>query len=320
MQIRFGYVAIALNLKESSTSKTITLRNLVKIQDPEHKISRLQRITQENLNNLLRVIRYNVDEKIHVYRLTSKLIPFATFPLELDWDYINLFADEFKTLGQLISSSSMRVSAHPDHFIVLNSPHEKVFEASAKDLEYHDNIFNAMGLNEEFKLVLHLGGYYGNKIESIKRFIYNFNRLPAKIRSRIVLENDDIIYTAEEVLKVCQEIKLPMVLDVHHHTCNPSLNLSEILPEIWDSWSKGAPKIHISSPKDQKHSRYHADYIEASNLIDFFNVAQQINKDFDVIVEAKMKDRAVFRLVEEVTKHSEVTLIDPTTIKVGGHP
>jgi len=207
MEIRFGYVAIALNLNNSSTSKTITLKNLEKIAGTEPKLTKLCRITSENLENALRVIRYNMEEKIHIYRLTSKLVPFATYPLEFEWNYIDIFKNQLERIGNLIKTSSIRVSAHPDHFTVINSPDEKVFNNSVKDLEYHASIFNAMGLEKEHKLVTHLGGFYGDRNQSIARFKENFLRLPQGVKSRIVLENDDKIYTAKEVLRVCQELR-----------------------------------------------------------------------------------------------------------------
>jgi len=313
MFVRFGYVAIALNLENASTSKTVTLSNLHKLENSEQKQLRIHRIARENLDNLLRVIRYNIGEYIHVYRFTSKLFPFATYPLEFEWNYADIFATELAAIGELIKKSGMRVSAHPDHFTVINSPDEKVFADSAKDLEYHDNILTAMGLNEDYKLVIHLGGFYGDKKESTNRFLRNFHRLPSRVQTRLMLENDDKIYSAEEVLKVCQELQLPMVLDIHHHACNPSRRLAELLPAIWATWPKGIPKIHVSSPKDGQHSRHHADYVDAPPIIEFFNIAQHLDRDFDIMVEAKMKDRAMFKLISDVSKYPGIELFDPTT-------
>lgn len=316
MLIRLGYVAIALNLEDSSTSRTITLTNLQKLLSAEQQILRLQRIVKENLANLLRVIRYNTHEKIHVYRLTSKLIPFSTYPLGFEWDYINLFSSELANIGQLIRDSGMRISAHPDHFTVVNSPDERVFRESVQDLGYHNKILQAMGMDDKSKLVLHLGGFYGDKTESINRFIRNFYRLPEKVQARIVLENDDKIYTAKEVLGVCQELQIPMVLDIHHHMCNPSsLLLNELLPQIWDTWHGEIPKIHVSSPKDQKRSWHHSDYVEASSLAEFINIAAPLQRDFDVMVEAKMKDKAMFKLVEDIAKYPGVERVGPAEVE-----
>lgn len=316
MEIRFGYVAIALRLKDSSTSKTITLKNLEKIMGVKPKLTKLRRITAENLDNTLRIIRYNNEEQIHVYRLTSKLIPFSTYPLEFEWDYIDIFKPEFKKIGELIKLSAIRISAHPDHFTVINSPTEKVFSDSVNDLEYHDHIFNAMGLNEQSKLITHLGGFYGDRDQSIARFKKNFSRLPQGIRSRIVLENDDKIYTAEEILKICEELKIPMVLDLHHHSCNPGGDLEDLIPKIWDTWTDISPKIHVSSPKEQKSFRHHADYVDASSVKSFLNLAKKVNRDFDIMVEAKMKDSAMFKLVKDLSEYDDITQVDQSTLRL----
>lgn len=316
MQIRFGYVAIALNLNNSSTSRTITLKNLEKISGTEPKFTKLCRITRENLDNTLRVIRYNMEEQIHIYRLTSKLIPFATYPLEFKWDFFDIFKKDFEKIGNLIKTSGIRISAHPDHFTVINSPNEKVFSDSVQDLEYHDYIFKAMRLDEQCKLVTHLGGFYGDRESSIARFKDNFSRLPQSIKSRIVLENDDKVYTAEEVLQVCQELKVPMVFDLHHHTCNPRGNLEDLIPKIWDTWTDINPKIHVSSPKDQKNCRHHADYVDSSSITDFLSLTKKINRDFDVMVEAKMKDIAMIKLVNDLSEYNGITQVDRSTLRL----
>lgn len=314
MQVRFGYVAIALNLENSSTSKTVTLSNLQKLGTSEQKLLRLQRLAHTNLENLLRVIRYNVGEQIHLYRFTSKLFPFATYPLDFAWNYINLYGQQLAQIGELIRQTGMRVSAHPDHFTVINSPDQKVFANSVTDLEYHDQVFTAMGLNEEYKLVLHLGGLYGDKHESIKRFKHNFNLLPPSVQRRLILENDDKLYTAEDVLKICRDLQLPMVLDLHHHFCNPSGDLNTLLPFIWNSWATDVPKIHVSSPKDGLRSRHHADYVDAASIYSFLKIAQAQGRDFDIMVEAKMKDKAMFKLITDLCRQPDLKLVDRTTI------
>ncbi|HWJ02711.1 MAG TPA: UV DNA damage repair endonuclease UvsE, partial [Verrucomicrobiae bacterium] len=316
MRVRFGYVAIALNLQNVSTSKTITLTNLQKLPDAESKKLRLMRLVKENLDNIKRVILYNRGEGIHVYRLTSKVVPFATYPLEFSWDYLNEFAPEFKELGNLIRDTGLRVSAHPDHFTVINTPDERVFAESVKDLEYHQSMFAAMGLDNSAKLVTHVGGFYKDKPGSILRFKENFSRLPEAVQGRITLENDDKIYTLEDVLAICQEIKIPMVFDLHHHQCNPKGDISQLLGLIWETWSGLTAKIHVSSPKCQKEFRHHADYVAPETVWDFLQIARKVGKDFDVMVEAKMKDQAMFRLVRELSQYPEVTLVDPTTLEI----
>jgi len=164
-----------------------------------------------------------------------------------------------------------------------------------------------MGLDDyKYKLVMHVGGLYKDKRSSIERFKENFIKLPDRIRKRIILENDDKSYTARDVLDICKDIKIPMVLDIHHHKCvNNGEKLEELLPEIFDTWNGEyfTPKIHFSSPKSINDFRSHADDIDINEFIEFIKIAKRFDRDFDVMLEAKNKNTALFNLsnsLEEV--------------------
>lgn len=313
MHIRFGFVAMSLQLTDSSPSKTITATNFSKIQDQEVKKYRLEKIARQNLLNTLRILRHAVANGIYVYRITSKLIPLATHPLADFWDWQNELAGELKDLGDFIKNNKVRVSAHPDHYTIINSPKEDVFQASVKDLEYHHKIFAGMGIGNQAKLVLHTGGSYKDKSSSKDRFITNYQKLDIHLQERIVLENDDKTYTAEEVLAICETLGIPMVLDLHHHQCNPgTTNLSLLLPRIFATWqgTEQVPKIHLSSPKSSKQFRSHADNIDPEYFLEFLPTVKDINQDFDVMIEAKHKDVALFNFMEKMRSFSGFTFQD----------
>lgn len=316
MRIRFGYVAMALGIPQGSPNKTITVGNLSKIAHPADQLSKLSRLVRENLSTQLRVLRYNVAHDIEVFRITSKLIPLATHPVTNGWDYCKEFRCELIEIGEFILKRGLRVSAHPDHYTVLNSPEPSVLEVALADLRYHANIFDAMGLGVEAKLVLHVGGLYKDKAQSLARFRIEFGRLPDKVRKRIIIENDDKSYTARDVLALCDQLAAPMVLDVHHHSCcNNGTILADILPAIFATWDEMTPKIHFSSPKGKKNDRAHSDYINIDEFVAFLAIAKQCNRDFDVMVEAKQKDLSVFALMEELKKVHGVTIINQATIE-----
>ena len=316
MRIRFGYVAMALNIQDGSPNKTTTFTNLMKIPVPEDRIQRLRRLVRENINSQMRVLKYNKAHDIHVFRFTSNLIPLATHP-EIDrWDYIEEFADDFAAIGEYVKLHNMRVSAHPDHFTLLNSPDSKTLSASLAELEYHEKIFSAMGFGPEAKLVIHVGGVYKDKKIAVERFQSTFRELPEAIRQRIMIENDDRSYTAAEVLPLCQQLQVPMVLDVHHHAClHNNEELASLWPAIAATWGDGIPKIHLSSPKDGKSSRAHADYINPAHLNDFLLVAKKLNRDFDIMIEAKQKDIALRELMKEMEQDRRFTVVDQSTIE-----
>ena len=192
MIFRLGYVAMTLNLVDSSPSGTITVKRFSNLSDDESRLYQLRKITKKNLKNTLRILRYNKASNIKVYRFTSKLVLLATHPLTESWDYIEDFKKEFQDIGDFVKGNDFRVSAHPDHYTLLNSKSKDVIASSIKDLDYHVKLFEAMGLGDfRYKLVLHIGGLYNNKEESIARFKENFIKLPDRISKRIILENDD---------------------------------------------------------------------------------------------------------------------------------
>jgi len=317
MRVRFGYVAIALDVPEGSPNKTVTIKNLEKITDVEARISRLCRITRENLSTTLRILRYNAGNQIHVYRFTSKTVPLATHTIAAGWDYLQEFKEEWQEIGAYIRKHEMRVSAHPDHYTLLNSPQPEVLAASLRDLEYHVSMFEAMGIEEGPQLVLHVGGVYRDKQSSLDRFVREFEQLPERVRSRLMLENDDKMYGAMDVLRLCQRINRPMVLDIHHHAYfNQGEQLEDLWPEIVETWGEHRPKIHLSSPKSSKDFRGHADWINVDDFLPFVRIAKIIDRDFDVMVEAKQTDLAMFRLIRDMEDVGGVNRIEQATVEL----
>lgn len=318
MRINFGYVAMSAILQDCSPSKTITVKYLSKIETEEARLFRLSTLARINLQNTRRLFLHNLAHDIKVFRLTSKLIPLATHPISGNWDWQKELGAELQSLGDYAKAHNFRISAHPDHFTLLNSPQSTVIDASLRDLEYHHQIFTGMGLGSEAKLVLHVGGCYKNKNESIARFIENFRKLPLAIKNRIVLENDDKIYTVRDVLKICESQTIPMVLDIHHHWCNNEEDdIANYLPDIFATWKGEAfpPKIHLSSPKDRKNFRGHADHIDLGPFLEFLKKAKQLDSDFDVMVEAKNKDAALLKLLQELKEVPGIYFVNKASIE-----
>ncbi|WP_202710952.1 UV DNA damage repair endonuclease UvsE [Sporosalibacterium faouarense] len=320
MKVRLGYVAMAIDLKDCSPSKTITYTRYEKLKDDELKLYKLNKLTEKNLENTRRILLYNKSHNIKVYRLTSKIVPLATHNNVIEWDYVSEYTKIYNSISNIIKENNMRISAHPDHFTIISSPREDVVEASIKDLIYHNNIMNAMGLSSsEGKLVLHIGGKYDSKEKTKLRFIDNFRKLPEEIRNRIILENDDKIYNIEDVLEITKELNIPMVVDIHHHWCNHKEdNLDNLLEQIFDTWNnqKLSPKIHISSPKSDKKKRAHADNVDFNFFYDFMKNAKKVNRDFDIMIEAKNKNVALFNLMENIKENENFKIINNSTFEM----
>jgi UV DNA damage endonuclease len=303
MRIRFGYVSQALSLWDSSASKTMTFASWSKLES-EERTEKLLRITKINFENTKRMIHYNIAHGIPLYRMSSSVVPLATHP-EAGWDFTTPYKALLKEIGALIKTHNIRTSLHPNQFTLFTSERKSVTDNAIKDLQYHYDIFKAMGIEDDAVINIHVGGAYGDKEKALKRFDKNFKRIPKEIRKVVTLENDDKTYTTEETLQVCQKHKVKMVFDYHHHLANLSdTPLEQLLPEIYETWSQShlIPKLHMSSPKSEKMYRAHSDYIDIEYFEPLLKVLKEIGKDVDIMIEAKAKDKAVLKLMDELEK------------------
>jgi len=318
MKIRLGYVALSKALDNITTSSTITYTNYQKLED-SIKDEKLDNVIKSNFIDLEKILNYNIKNNIHFYRLTSKLIPLATLS-EVDFEYINRYKKEYQSIGKLINSFNMRIDTHPDQFCVLNSTDKKIVDNSISILNYHKNILFAFKFKNP-KILIHVGSSSFGKDKSISRFINNFYKLDTEIQNMLLLENDDKVYNIIDILNLCKKINVPMVLDYHHYICNNNgEKITSYIKEIFDTWNKEqiVPKIHFSSPKNKtkKDMRSHHDYINSDDFINFIEQIKFIDRDFDVMIEAKMKDDALFRLVRELKYKTNYKFIDETTFIV----
>lgn len=311
MKVRLGYVALSKALDDVTTSSTITYTNYI---NKNYNASKLLEITKNNLDSLYEIIKYNVKNNFHFYRLTSKLVPLATHD-KVDFDYITPLLDEYKKIGKLINDNNIRVDTHPDQYAVLNSMDSKIVKNTVEILEYHYKIMDALGIKDKI-IILHVGSSACGKKASITRFINNFNKLPDHIKKCIAVENDDKVYNIKDVLELCHKINVPMVLDYHHFICNNEKeDINDYLKEIIDTWDGKLPKMHFSSPKSKlkKEFRSHSDYINKECFIKFINILKKQDKDIDIMLEAKAKDDAVSRLARCLKYETNYKFLDETT-------
>lgn len=303
MKIRFGYVSTAITLWDASPSKTLTFTRYQQLSDQERR-SKLLELTKLNLHHTLRMLYYNLAHEIELYRLSSSLVPLATHP-EVFWDFVTPFVSQWKELGEVIKKNHLRVSFHPNQFTLFTSPQDKITDNAVIDMEYHYRMFEAMGVEDSGMMNIHIGGAYGDKIETIVRFHENLKKLPPHIKRAMTLENDDKTYNAEETLLACEKEKVPFVFDYHHHMANLCESpLEDLLPRIFQTWEHVDlnPKIHISSPKGEKEYRSHADFVDLEFLLPFLKMVKEFGQDVDFMIEAKAKDQAALKFVEDISK------------------
>ena len=317
MIIRLGYVSIALNLDKITSSSTLTYARYLKMDNEQERINKLKSVTYSNIEALEEILKYNIRNQIHFYRMTSNLIPLATHP-EVEWDFLKYFQKDLEYIGKIIKDNNLRVDAHPDQFNVINSDRDSVVQATINNLKVQKRIFDAM--KYDGLMVIHIGGAKGGKEEATNRFFENLKSFPKEISQRLILENDDKTYTTKEVLEICKKANLPMVLDIHHHNCNNEGEcIKDMIKEIFDTWnnSEYRPKIHISSPREFEKDRKHADYITVEEFIEFIRMVKEVDgRDFDVMIEAKKKDLALEKLIEDIKEYESINIIDRSTIEL----
>lgn len=313
MIIKLGYVALPLSLDITSSS-TMTYTEFVKQNKPFNK---LHDIIEKNLKHLYEILKYNQKNDVHFFRITSKLIPLATHK-DVKYDYITPHLKSFQKVAKLIQESNIRVDFHPDQFTVLNSTNSQVIQNTFQILNYHFQILKALQIKHPI-LILHIGSNVFGKEKSMKRFIYHFKQLNPDIQKCIALENDDKIFNIEDVLAISNEIKTPVVLDYHHHLCNhQEIDILPFFDKINNTWKEEKMKIHFSSPKDKtkKNIRSHHDFINADEFIHFLELIKGKNIDIDIMIEAKAKEEALFRLIRELKYKTNYRFIDETTFEV----
>ena len=227
------------------------------------------------------------------FRISSQIIPLATHPVSgytlemlVDGDVISA---SFAGAGIVARERGVRLSFHPDQFVVLNSERESVVESSLREMEFQARMARLVGADT---LTLHAGGAAGGVAAALERLERGLDRLSPEARSLVALENDDRLFTVVDLLPLCARMHVPLVYDVHHHRCHPDgLSVSEATDAASATWGQREPWMHIASPRDgwsAPNPRPHADFIDPVDL-----PADWCDRRITVDVEAKMKDRAV---------------------------
>ena len=277
-----------------------------------------------SLGYLAEIFAYLRKHRIHMYRMGSDLAPYATHPTMPQFhSMVRDSAADLATLGRLARESDIRLSFHPSQFIVLNSENDDLTRKSIADLDSQAEILDRMEAGPEAILVVHVGGAYGDRASGCERWIRNWSRLSEPVQRRLVLENDDIRFSAADVLKIHESTGVKCVFDYQHHWCfNPEdLALVETLQRFTATWPAGVrPKTHFSCARTEmrelkRRNRKtgkpelvlqppiwtgHADYNNPFETIPFLRSIAHI--DTDIMLESKAKDLSLIRLRNDIAR------------------
>jgi UV DNA damage endonuclease len=298
--MRFGLCCLFIN--EPVSFRTTTAKALSAL-NRYNQLFKLSGICHDNARNLLLALETVHRLGIGSFRIMSPLFPRMTHP---DVGYTLADLPEAAAIELLLGAirnyarhNNIRLSFHPDQFVVLSSPHPAVVANSIRELEYQAQLADAVGADV---INIHAGGVYGDKNAALRRFSQVFPGLPDTVRNRLSLENDDVSYSVRDLLPICNQLDIPLVYDLHHHRCNPdSLSVEEATVLAGETWRKVGrePYGHISSPRagwGNGNPKPHADYIDPAD----FPLCWQ-GREMTVDIEAKAKELAVIRLMQTIT-------------------
>ena len=294
--IRFGLCCI---FREEPIKFRRTTAKYLQAFSRNQQLKNLAEICRHNAQALHNALRYCRDHDIKDFRINSQILPLKTHP-EIGYHIEDLpFHDQiiqtFKDCGRFCRKHDIRTTFHPDQFILLSSPSSEVVQRSIADLIYQAEV--AQWVNADV-INIHGGGAYGDKRTSLRRLRKQIEQLPEAVRSLLTFENDDRVYTPNDLLPVCRDMDIPLVYDVHHHRCLPDGSSVEATTELAvGTWSR-EPLFHLSSPKYGWNSGKpgnHHDYIDADDF-----PACWTNLDITVEVEAKAKELAVLKLKQDL--------------------
>jgi UV DNA damage endonuclease len=260
---------------------------------------------KSNLKCLAAIVHYNALHHLHFFRISSDTVPFASHPINTFhwWEY---FKKELQEIGAFIKKIGMRISMHPDQFIVINSPDEKVVERSIKELHYHCRFLDAMGLDSSAKIQLHVGGVYKDKDRAMERFIASYHSLSKPIKKRLVIENDERLYSLRDCLRIYNEIKIPVLFDTLHNHLNNRESIREGIEMAGKTWSEadGIPMIDYSTQKEGAKMGTHAEHIDIDDFKQF--IAETEGLDFDIMLEIKDKEKSALRAIAALHERGRV--------------
>ncbi|WP_321315371.1 UV DNA damage repair endonuclease UvsE [Halarcobacter sp.] len=287
---RFGLFC-SLSDNSLSTNRTINLKNL--------KYENIEKKLLQNAEELVKLLDYCEDKDFKVFRLGNSFIPFLSHNLFED-SWLEKIKPILKDTKEKISKYNTRITIHPGQYTVLNSTNDMVVKNSLRELERVFWLFDQLGINNEGTVLIHGGGAYGDKTSAIERLIKTIEENPW-LKKRLALENDEKVYTANEILNICNFCSIPMVFDIYHHTLNPSEFEAK---DILKTWGNKRPKVHLSSKGEGRFGK-HGDEIFLKDFIELKNMFKEATKEIDIMVEAKNKEFAIKNLRKEILENNE---------------
>ena len=294
--MKLGYACINMTLQ--AAGGITTNRGMRQKTFNERGLSHVSDLALQNCKDLISIIEWNEEMGIKLFRMSSDIFPWVTF-----YDFKELpdykeIKSILENVGVLAEKYGHRLTFHPSHFNALGSPNPVVVEKTIKELNAHSDIMDTMNLSPTVynKINIHIGGAYGDKQATLKRWIDNYHLLDFNTKERLTVENDDKenMYSVRDLYHgISEQCGVPIVFDYFHHKfCTGGLSEQQALELAAKTWPKGiVPCTHYSESRRKEHldesikAQAHSDRI--TDTIETYGL------DIDVVVEAKHKELAV---------------------------
>jgi UV DNA damage repair endonuclease len=281
-------------------------------------------ITKHNVTSIKKVIDHlsTLPPELRMFRISSDILPAYTHP-----DYQGFWKDPntqsmlerwFAPLGETARQNDVRLSFHPDQFVVLASDRPEVVNKSIEEFEYHVDMARWMGYGKQFqdiKINVHISGRAGP--EGIRSA---YKRLTPEARNTLTIENEEMTHDLHTVLQIADLV--PIVMDIHHHWVASGEYIQpndDRVKKVIDSWNGIRPTCHYSVSREdilighavdqlpqrdlliengynKQKLRAHSDYYWNDAVNDW---ALTFNDNFDIMCESKAKNLASMKLYEK---------------------
>ena len=299
MTVRFGYACINMTLQKTKPEKITCNRGMIKRTFLKKGVPYASELARKNTSDLVKIIKWNNENNVKVFRVTSCLFPWMSeYEIEDLPDYRHI-KKNLENAGEMARKSGQRLSFHPGHFNILTSSKENVVKNSIVDLTKHGQILDIMGMprNHWSKINIHLGASYGDRESAIKRWCKNFELLPDSVTSRLTVENDDRenLYSTKMLYEsVYKSHGVPIVFDSHHYQCGTKdTSYDEAIGMAIDSWPKGiTPQCHHSNSRKIYENQ---DVAKSAHSDWYYEPFKSCGHSVDVVLESKMKELALIK-------------------------
>ena len=285
-------------------------------------------VSKQNILNTHALVKKvaSLEPSLRMVRITSDMLPFYTMDgwqnFWQDRQMQDNLARWFAPIGETARQNNVRLSFHPDQFVVLASDREDVVNKSIDEFEYHADMARMMGYGKTFqdmKINVHISGRKGPQgIRDV------YGRLSPEARNTLTLENEEYTHGLSDCLSLSD--LCPTVMDIHHNWTREGTYIDcndDLVKKVIDSWRGVRPAMHYSVSREDVltgHSttqlpdhtalisegytkqklRAHSDYFWNDAVNDW---ALTFVDNFDIMCEAKGKNLASFKLLERAKQN-----------------